>query len=332
MDLSGFFSSVPGMYLTQSVSHSLIAALIVDAALRAWDIGDPVIRQRFRLIVMLIGLFSFPCYQLIAPHRNSLSFRLDALFDSGRWMHLDLWAGVSGWMLFVVLLTFTAVVFFAQELIPITRHTLASRNVHHDGERAAEDSRVVRALDAIPLRGKRPDVFLIDDEEYLLFSSTGSRAAIFISSAFVAALSDEELRAALAHEAGHIERSRRPLLVAVFLLRVLLFFSPVALMEFRRIVQEEEKICDDIAVRLTGNARVLAGVLRKFYSPAADLPVHAAGDAPGLRDRIEEYSHTVLVESRVSRLEGHEERRSTGLWFVLVMTVMVVVAVTYNIV
>lgn len=332
MDLSGFFSSVPGMYLTQSVSHSLVAALVVDAALRAWDIGDPLVRQRFRLIVLFMGLFSYPCYQLLAPHRNALSFRLEALFDSGRWMHLDLWAGVSGWMLFVVLLLFTAVVFFVQELVPITRHTLASRHVHGAGERAAGGSRVARALESLPLRGPRPDVFLIDDEEYLLFSSTGSKAAIFISSAFAAALSDDELRVALAHEAGHIERSRRPLLVAVFLLRVLLFFSPVALMEFRRIVQEEEKICDDIAVRLTGNARVLAGVLRKFYSPAADLPVHGTEDAPGLRDRIEEYSHTVQVESRISRLEGHEERRVTGLWFVLVMTVTVVVAVTYNIV
>jgi len=37
-----------------------------------------------------------------------------------------------------------------------------------------------------------------------------------------------------------------------YLLRVLLFFNPVAMIEFRRLAHEEEKVCDDIAIELTG--------------------------------------------------------------------------------
>jgi Zn-dependent protease with chaperone function len=119
----------------------------------------------------------------------------------------------------------------------------------------------------------------------------------------VEALTFDELQAALAHEIGHIRRSRRPVMVLIFLLRVIMFFNPIILMEFRRIVQEEEKICDDLAVALTGNRKALANALRKFYFPEDEDHEHMMRDSPRLRDRLEEYSHTMLMESRITRLE-----------------------------
>jgi Zn-dependent protease with chaperone function len=170
-----------------------------------------------------------------------------------------------------------------------------------EGSRPEAESRVTRALESLP--GKKPAIIILDDDESIMFSSTGKAPAVYLSGGLVEKLSYGELRAALAHEIGHIRRSRRPLLVLIFLLRMAMFFNPIILMEFRRIVQEEEKICDDLAVSLTGSRTDLASALRKFYYDEGEASAHSLKDAPGLRDRLEEYSHTLLIESRITRLE-----------------------------
>jgi hypothetical protein len=68
-------------------------------------------------------------------------------------------------------------------------------------------------------------------------------------------------------------------------------------------VQEEEKICDDMASSITGDRSALAGALRKFYDADFGQRAPVARETPRLRDRIEEYSHTLLIEERITRLE-----------------------------
>lgn len=311
------------MYLVQSFFHSLIAALVVDTALQAWNIEGPVIRQRFRLIVIFIPLISFPLYQLLNPARSGLTFRLEALLDVNRWLDIEVWGVVPVSLFFFLFLGFATAVFLFQEMVPIVRHAFASRDVAAERTRPTPGSPVVRALDALP--GEKPDVFILDDDELVLFSVTGRRPAVFLSSGLVRALTVEQLRAAMAHEIGHIRRSRRPLLVVVFLLRVLMFFNPVALMEFRRIVQEEENICDDVAVAMTGNRTALAEVLEKFYYTDDEENPVPMQDAPGLRGRLEEYSHTMLIESRISRLAAdpaQQEGRRLPVFFLTLATVL----------
>jgi Zn-dependent protease with chaperone function len=323
MDLAVFLNSYPGMYLVQSFFHSLIAALVVDTALQAWNIEGPVVRQRFRLIVIIIPLISFPLYQLLNPARSGLTFRLDALLDANRWLNIEVWGVVPVGLFFFLFLGFATAVFIFQEMVPIVRHAFASKDVAAERTRPAPGSPVVRALEALP--GEKPDVFILDDDEFVLFSVTGRRPAVFLSSGLVRALTVEQLRAAMAHEIGHIRRSRRPLLAAVFLLRMLLFFNPVALMEFRRIVQEEEKICDDVAVAMTGNRTALAEVLEKFYYTDDEENPVPMQDAPGLRDRLEEYSHTMLIESRITRLAAdpaRQEGRRLPVFFLTLATVL----------
>ncbi len=301
INLFPIFNSWPGMYLVQSFLHSLIAAFIVDTALIAWKIEAPVMRQRFRLMVIIVPLVSFPLYQIITPDRGSALFRLDALFDIVRWLNLEIWGVVPVGALFLLLLIFTAVIFVLQEMFPIVRHSMSSDGSELAGSPPEPGSPVALALESIP--GPKPAVFIIDDDELVIFSSTGREPAVFLSRGLAGSLSGEELAAALAHEIGHIGRSRRPLMVFVFLLRILMFYNPIILMEFRRIVQEEEKICDDVAATLTGNRAALAGALRKFYYTNGGEQQHPMQDTPRLRDRIEEYSHTMLIESRITRLE-----------------------------
>lgn len=316
------------MYLAQSFIHSLIAALIVDTALLAWKIEAPVIRQRFRLLVIVLPIISFPLYETITPERSSALFRLDAYFDIGRWLDLELWGTVPVGLLFLLFLVFTAVVFVLQEMLPIVRHTLSSSDGALEGARPEPESRVTSALEGLP--GRKPEVFIIDDEAFAMFSSTGKDPAVYLSGGLVEKLTFDELRAAIAHEVGHIQRSRRPVMVVVFVLRVLMFYNPIILMEFRRIVQEEEKICDDVASSITGDRAALAGALRKFYN-ADEERTPVMQTASRLRDRIEEYSHTLLIEERITRLEEPAApAANTSVAYIVVL--MTILAVNYYVV
>lgn len=330
MDISGLFNSPYGMYITQSFCHAVIAAFIVDVSLEVWKIKEPLIRQRFRLIVILFPTVSFPLYQLINPERGSLSFRFGTLFDANRWMNLELWGRIPLGVLFLSLLVFTTVVFLLQEMIPIVRHTVEHHDIESVRVNPDDGSPMGKALTMLP--DPRPDVFVIDDEEFVMFSSTGKRPAVFLSRGFAEILTVEELQAAIAHETGHITRSRRPLLVVVFLFRMVLFFNPVALMEFRRIAHEEEKICDSFAVSLTGKPRVLAETLRKFFYADDERNPVSEKQGQRLRERLEEYSHTMLVENRISRLEEGSGGKTGGEHSVFVITLVVILLINYAVV
>ncbi len=311
------------MYLAQSFLHSFSAALIVDTALLAWRIEAPVTRQRFRLLVIILPIVSFPLYQAISPDRGSAIFRLGALFDTRRWLDLEMWGSIPVAALFLLFLLFTAAVFLLQELLPILRHTFSSGAADLDSAQPEDDTVLAAAVRELP--EPRPAVFLLEDDEPLIFSSTGRSPAIYVSQGFVDVLTPPELEAALAHEIGHISRSRRPLMVLVFLLRVLMFYNPVILMEFRRIAQEEEKICDDVAVSVTGNRAALAAALQKAYAPDDETAPAGAGSA-GLRDRIEDYSQAMLIESRIARLEAPPEPqvKAVAIFLVVLATILTI--------
>ncbi len=330
MNMVTFYNSYPGMYITQSFFHSFITVLLVDAALQAWKIENPITRQYFRLIVIILPILSFPLYQALSPERGSLSFRLDALFDSTRWLNLDIWHGITSGMLFFLLLSFTTIVFLLQEMIPIIKHALASRVTESSGEKPAEDSAVSRALAGIS--GPKPDVFIVQDDDLILFVTTGKHPAIFLSTGTVEAFTIEQLQTALAHEIAHIERNKRPLLIAAFVLRIVQFFSPVALIEFRRIVQEEEKICDDFAVTLTGKSQALADTLRKFHGPADNRQAGGAGAAMPLKERLNESGHTRIIMNRILRLEANPILRPSRDRFAFLITCTAILIINYAIV
>ncbi len=325
MNISDFFNTYPGVYVAEAVFHSLIAAVIVDRSIQAWRIKDPLIKQRFRSIVVVLPVFSFPLYQLLNPERTLADFRLRALLDLNRWLTLELWDMVPVSLLFLLVLLTTALVFLFQEIIPILTHSLESRNAADQWHRPGEDSAVYKALQALP--GESPDVFMIDDDEHILFSTSGREAAVFLSTGLLSVLGLGELRAALAHEIAHINRSKRPIILMLFFFRILMFFNPVVLVEFRRIVQEDEMICDDIAVSLTGDSRALADTLRKLYHDRDGID-----GGQGMKEAIEHYSHHLLIESRIRRLEEEAVRKPQGCWFEFALTLSVIMVINYFVV
>lgn len=330
MNISIFFSSYVGMYIAQAFCHSLIAAMLVDRAIQAWGVTRPLVRQRFSLIVMLFPIASFPLFQLINPNRGSVSFRMEALFDINRWLNLELWGLVPLNLLFIFMLAVTTLVFIVQEMIPILQHTIESRRSSSGDEETAGNPFITNALKDFP--GEKPRISVIDDDEFLFFSTTGKNPIVYLSSGLIAAMNREQLQAAIAHEVAHIERNKRPLLLVVYLMRVLMFFNPVVLVEFRRMVQEEEKICDDAAVALTRRPGALADILRKFNYKGEDLALEKMKKLSTLSVALEDYSHNVHLASRIKRLEEGPEHRPGGEWFKFLLTLVAISIINYFVV
>jgi Zn-dependent protease with chaperone function len=330
MIISTFFNSYAGMYVAQSFCHSLIAAVITERALKAWKIGNPIAQQRYHLIAVLFPVFSFPLYQLIGAGRGSAQFRLDALFDVNRWLNWEIWGIVPIGLLFLVMLIATSLVFLFQETIPVIKHTLESRNAEHEGMHGEPELFVERSSRALSI--ETPEVLIVDDDEPVLFSTTGRSPVIFISAGLKKSLTEDQLHAACAHELAHIARSRRPLLITVFVLRAVLFFNPVVLVKFRRAVRDEEIICDDIAVSLTGNPKALAEALGKFYHKPEAVREADGRELPAAPLPLEEYSHNLHLESRIKRLEHGAARAPESGTMIFAITLLVIAVLNYFVV
>jgi len=331
MNIPNIFNSYAGMYVTQSFFHALIAVIVTDFALRAWNIEDPLVKQRFRFANVLFPVFSFPLYQLINPARSTILFRQEALFDSNRWLSIELWNTVSLRLLFIMFLSISALIFFLQELVPILKHRGESNSDLFEPNNPSDELRINEALASLPV--EKPRIIILDDDDCLLFSSTGSKPAIFISTGLIRDLDAEQIRAALAHEIGHIVRSRRPILLIVFFMRMVMFYNPVVLVEFRRAVRNEEKICDDFAVSLTRRPDALAETLKKF-SPAHGMTESGAVTNLSSPETVslEEHSHKMQLDSRIARLEQHNGEKGGGAWFPFILVLLIAAVVNYFVV
>lgn len=329
IDLSGFFLSWPGRYLTQSFLHSLVAGAIAEVAVKAWGIARPSVRQRFLLAAIMVPAFTWPVFRIAGRSRESLAFRLDALFDSGRWLAVVLPGGITFGTLLLAAFAVTSVVFAAQELIPVLRHSFGRADDAPAALREGDDLRVMEALSGLPAGVAR--VHVIEDEDLFIFSSTGRDPAVYLSSGLLDTLSPAELRAALAHELAHVLRGRRPLMSGVFFLRVLMFFNPVILVEFRRAVQEDEKICDEMAVAFTGDPGALTETLRKLYLEDDEDPREKRSLAE-IGGALERYSHRLNILSRIARLERGYPPPAGEDWFAFASALAAIGAVCWFVV
>lgn len=330
MGFSDFFSTYAGMYLTQILVHSLVAAVIVSIALEVLKIRNPLWVQRYHLIVIFIPMISFPLYQIVNPDRGSVYFRTDALLDFTRWLNIALWGIIPLNLIFVLVLVLSTGVFLFQELVPVLRYLFEPRTRPDEPEKTIDSFCISNVIDALP--GEKPEIVILDEDEPIIFSTTGVNAAIFLSTGFISQLPCEQLQAALSHEIAHVQRTRRPLMNLVFLTRVLMFYNPIALIAFRRVVQEEEKICDDIAVSITGEPGILAETLEKFYHKieyADSLKLKRISD---LQDSLEEYGHNVLLESRITRLREGWSPRPGGEFLEFSLTLLAIVIINYFVV
>src|SRR4030066_1396340 len=247
-----------------------------------------------------------------------------------RWRNLELWGAVPLGLFFMIIIIITASIFLFQEMIPVLKHSVESKRSGFDVEGSENNPVVSKAIEHLPV--EKPDIFPFDDDEFILFSSTGKNPAVFISTGIVEALSMEQLGAVIAHEIAHIMRNKKPLLIIVFLFRVLMFFSPVVLLEFRRITQEEEKICDDVAVLLTKTPAALSEALKKLYHKDESINILQFRRLSGMKDSLEEHSHNMQIGSRIMRLEKASLDNTDANWAEFILTVFIIMGINYFVV
>lgn len=304
------YETIPGSYAIQGTVYSIIAVIIINSIKKSWNINSPVILQRLHFIPIIMPPLTIPLYYLLNPSRNSAEWRLRALVDIESILTIE-YAGINVGMIMLFLMILTALIFLLQETIPVIKNiTMTKRE---------EEKRIVKTFD-INLFNQKHEVKIIEDNEYIIFSSTGIRPSIYVSTGLINDLSEEELDAALAHEAAHIHRGKRPSLIAVFIFRVMMFFNPVVLIEFRKAVQEEEKICDRMALKITGNPAAFMSVLKRFIPEGNEKS-----------DSFNESSHNLLIRERLEELNSTEEPENTGI-FPLALAIISTGVINYFIV
>ena len=333
-DMNTLLSSYWGMYAVQTVLHSVIASVLIDGALFAWDMKTPSVKQRFRFMAIFLPLTLFPLYQLMVPHRGDVYFRLGSLLDSNKWFSLELWYGIPAFAVFLFLLALSAVIFVIQELVPIVFSMLEQmRATNEAGPGAVEEAvarKVTKALEGLPFDEQSVEIVL--DEDFALFSDTGLTPRIYVSTGLITSFSVDQLQAAFAHEIGHIQRTRKPFLILAYVLRALMFYNPVALFEFRKLAQGEEKVCDDIAVSLTNRPDSLAEAVDMLRPAPEDYDLgKGRGGVRGLVSALEHRSHDVLLKSRITRIG--QGRRDDLPWTVpYVMTAALIAVINFFVV
>lgn len=137
-----------------------------------------------------------------------------------------------------------------------------------------------------------------------LVITQGERPVIVFPDSLIEQLSDDELDGALAHEYAHFQL-RNPSWCSSEAMQYLTPISPMARLLSTQLSMEEEKACDDMAVRILGKPDVYAEMLLKSYrfsqlkgnrvSRFVEWLPQVTGGKPIIYERIERllHSHTI---------------------------------------
>ncbi|HEX7316984.1 MAG TPA: penicillin-binding transpeptidase domain-containing protein [Pyrinomonadaceae bacterium] len=118
------------------------------------------------------------------------------------------------------------------------------------------------------------------------------RPAILLPASAFTGLTPQQLEAVLAHELAHVRRNDYLVNVLQTAVETLLFYHPAVWWVSRQIRAEREHVCDDMAVRVTGDAMTYARALTRIERLRTAAPRLALGaDGGSLRSRV-----TRLVE------------------------------------
>lgn len=113
------------------------------------------------------------------------------------------------------------------------------------------------------------------------------RPAILLPASAFTGLTPQQLEAVLAHELAHIRRNDYLVNVLQTGVETLLFYHPAVWWVSRQIRAEREHVCDDMAVRLTGDAMTYARALTRIERLRTTAPRLAmAADGGSLSTRV----------------------------------------------
>ncbi len=109
---------------------------------------------------------------------------------------------------------------------------------------------------------KRPELVLTKKYQFVPFSIGCKSPIIVLSKNLIDTFPKEQLEIMLAHELAHIRRNDNLTGWIALILRDIMFFNPLIYSIYRKIEEEKEGICDNIALEKTGaSAKVVANTL-----------------------------------------------------------------------
>jgi bla regulator protein BlaR1 len=158
---------------------------------------------------------------------------------------------------------------------------------------------------------------IIDDEDYIVYSKTNKMNNIYISKGVIETLNHEELKGIILHEIAHLERNKKNYIFILYILRIISFFNPIILYEFRRLLQEEEMVCDFLSAEKLQNKKTLARALFKLYIKERINQVKEAN--------FKEYTAYYAIRKRIKALWANRIENSNYYALLITATILIII-------
>jgi beta-lactamase regulating signal transducer with metallopeptidase domain len=139
-----------------------------------------------------------------------------------------------------------------------------------------------------------PIIILSDSNRFSSFITGFIRPKIVVSLPLIKQMTDTELQAILTHELIHIRRGDTLKGWFLHLLRDIMFFSPFSLSLLDRYLLERERLCDQEAVLVLGNARSYAATLLKTWRLVVESRGLPAGIQVGFSGKKRDMEQRIL--------------------------------------
>ncbi len=272
-------------FLSQSILHALVAALVVEALLRAWKVDDAAWRLRFRLLSLAAPLVWLPFLFLAAPFRTTPRFvAMAAIFAGERWNLIAVGGSQFGDLVLLLAAGAGSALFLRDALPPLRDLLRGGAAAPSPGPPGSAGPAVaaIAARHAAALGTPPPSVRVIRASGPVMLCEGVRRPALVVSPATTVTLGPEELDAAVAHEVAHATHRDPAWGFVLMAARALLFFNPAAQWTARALVDDVERRADQVAVRLTGHPEPLARAIERLFG--ANHP--APGDSDASFERL----------------------------------------------
>ena len=321
-----FFTSGIGQYFSQTILHSFVTALVVEAIMKSDLIREPSLQIKMRSLSLWLPVIYLPVLFIAYPSRTSEQFHQAALFDSNQWLGLQLTGPVYLWHMFAALLAFTAAFFAVKELYPAIRYA-AGNSPSQPALQRGQFIQLDSLLDNLRLKKEISGVTVLMSGDTAPIVYTAGRKKLVLSKAAIELLDSEELEAVIAHELAHFSLWVLLLGRINLTLRFLMFYNPVALLVFHRINNDTEKLCDDLAILRTGFRLALVSGLLKIFKGTAGNTDPGEKKLALSTSRLESRAHLALVKERAQRMMRNKDISSfsRGNWLVAVTASLLMV-------
>lgn len=250
-------------HLNEVVLQSLVAALVVEALLRLWEVTSPSQRLACRAGAFAGPLLLLPLFELLAPFRHADWFADGPALIATRHLAAFSVGGVGVDRLWPWPVWGLGVLLLSRDLWP-----LLAVPPRRSAPAGAVDTSKVEALVArlaATAQVAPPRVVVVDAPGAVILCVGLWRSRLLVSAGLFELLDDEELRVAVAHELSHVRRHDVLASWGLLGLRVLQAFNPVAQVLGRSLAWETELRADADAVRWTGRPATLASALLKVF-------------------------------------------------------------------